>query len=253
MPTDLALPAGRIPLLGLGTWRLSGDSARSVARTALQLGYRHLDTATMYDNEAEIGAALAESGVPRSEVFVTTKIPAERFSGAREVLAASLAALGLDSVDLWLAHWPPDDVVSAWEAMRALRDEGLTRAIGVSNYAPAQIDELIEATGEAPAVNQIRWSPYEFDRAVLEHSRAAGVVLEGYSPFRAGGIDDPVVTGIAESQGRTPAQVVLRWHVQHGVVVIPKSANPDRLAANLDVFDFELTDEEMAAVDALAR
>ncbi|MGI8692663.1 MAG: aldo/keto reductase [Geodermatophilaceae bacterium] len=251
--TDIALPVGRIPRVGLGTWQLGGADARSAVVAALDVGYRHIDTATMYRNEAEIGAALVESGVARQEVFLTTKIPAEGFSDARRVLDESLSALAVDAVDLWLAHWPPSDIVAAWQTMRGLRDEGLARAIGVSNYSPAQVDALIAATGEAPAVNQIRWSPSDFDRARLEHSHAAGVVLEGYSAFKSGALTDPVVEQIARSVGRTPAQVVLRWHIEHDVVVIPKSSQRERLASNFDVFDFTLSADEVARIDALAH
>ncbi len=250
--TDIALPVGRIPRVGLGTWQLRGAQARSAVVAALDVGYRHIDTATMYRNEAEIGAALVESGVDREDVFLTTKIPAENFSDARRVLTGSLSALGVDAVDLWLAHWPPSDIAGAWQAMRELRDQGLARAIGVSNYSPAQIDALIAATGEAPAVNQIRWSPSDFDGARLEHSHGVGVVLEGYSAFKSGALTDPVVVQIARSLGRTPAQVVLRWHIEHDVVVIPKSSKRERLASNFDVFDFTLNADEVARIDALA-
>ncbi len=247
----LALPVGRIPRLGLGTWQLRGSGAREAVVAALEIGYRHVDTATMYRNEAEIGRALAESGV--DDVFVTTKIPAERFSDARRVLEDSLSALGVDAVDLWLAHWPPADIVGAWQTMRGLRDEGLARAIGVSNFSAGQIDALIAETGEAPAVNQIRWSPRDFDSSRLEHSRGAGVVLEGYSPFKSGALTEPAVVEVAESVGRTPAQVVLRWHIEHDVVAIPKSSKPERLAANFDVFDFTLSADQLATIDAVAR
>ncbi|MBA2389764.1 MAG: aldo/keto reductase [Geodermatophilaceae bacterium] len=251
--TDIALPVGRIPRVGLGTWQLRGSAARTAAEAALQVGYRHIDTATMYQNEAEIGAALTASGLARDEVFLTTKIPAERISDARRVLEDSLSALGVDTVDLWLAHWPPPDIVGAWQAMRKLRDEGLARAIGVSNFDPAQIDELITATGEAPALNQIRWSPSDFDSSRLEHSRSRGVVLEGYSAFKSGALTSPAVVDIARSLDRTPAQVVLRWHIEHDVVVIPKSSKPERLASNFDVFDFGLSADQVARIDALAR
>jgi len=250
---DLALSVGRIPLLGLGTWQLRGSTAREAVVAALGVGYRHIDTATMYRNESEIGSAVVDSAVPRDDVFLTTKIPAEHFSDARRTLEDSLSALGVDAVDLWLAHWPPPDIVGAWQTMRDLRDDGLARAIGVSNFSPAQIDELIAATGEAPAVNQIRWSPSDFDPSRLEHSRAAGVVLEGYSAFKSGALTSPVVLEVAESMGRTPAQVVLRWHIEHEVVVIPKSSKPERLASNFDIFDFSLSADEVTRIDALAR
>lgn len=250
----MALPGGgQIPLLGFGTWQLPGAEAYDPVRTALQLGYRHLDTATMYRNEADIGRALRDSEVARAEVFVTTKLPPEQAGDARATLERSLSALGVDAVDLWLLHWPPSDSVAAWRSMLALRDEGLAAAVGVSNFSPEQIDELLSETGQAPAVNQIKWSPAIFDRSRLEHSRAAGVVLEGYSPFRSGTLDDPVLVEIAEAHSRTPAQVVLRWHLEHGVVVIPKSAQPERIEANFDIFDFTLDADEMARIDALGH
>jgi len=251
--TDIALSVGRIPRVGLGTWQLRGSSAYEAVTAALDIGYRHIDTAAMYRNEAEIGRGLADSGLGREQVFLTTKIQAERFADARSTLEGSLSALGVDSVDLWLAHWPPSDVVGAWQAMRGLRDNGLTRAIGVSNFSPSQIDQLIAATGEPPAVNQIRWSPSDFDRPRLEHSRSVGVVLEGYSAFKSGALREPVVVGIARSLGRTPAQVVLRWHIEHDVVVIPKSSHRERLASNFDVFDLRLSPDEVARIDALAH
>lgn len=249
MTPSLALPVGAIPLVGLGTWRLRGAEATAVVTTALELGYRHLDTATMYGNEADIGRALAGAG---SSVFLTTKLPAEQASEARRTLEASLAALGVDAVDLWLAHWPPTDIVALWSSMRALRDEGLCRAIGVSNYSTAQVDELVAATGEAPAVNQVEWSPLVADPALLAHHRALGVVVEGYSPLKGGAAFRPEVVAIAADIGRTPEQVVLRWHVQQDIVVIPKSAHRDRLATNLDVLDWSLTPVQLATLDALA-
>jgi 2,5-diketo-D-gluconate reductase A len=256
--TTHALPltsGGRIPILGLGTWQLSGAEAYETVRTALDLGYRHLDTATMYGNEAEIGSALADSGVPREDVFVTTKLPAEAVGREQETLEASLRAVGTDYVDLWLIHWPPngDAAVPTWEAFLELRRSGAARDVGVSNYGPELIDELIAATAVAPAVNQVKWSPVRYDAARLAHSRERGVVLEGYSPFRAGRLDDPVLEEIAALHGVSTAQVVLRWHVEHGVVVIPKSARPERLASNLDVFGFSLSAEEVARIDGLSE
>lgn len=248
MTPSLDLPLGAIPLVGLGTWRLRGASAYSVVETALQLGYRHVDTATMYGNEAEIGRALAGGG---SSVFVTTKIPAERAGDARRTLETSLSALGVSAVDLWLAHSPPSDIVALWSAMRALRDEGLCRAIGVSNYSTAQVDALVAATGEAPAVNQVSWSPLRWDPSLSEHHRRLGVVVEGYSPLKGGAARRPAVRSIAEKHGRTPEQVVLRWHLEHSVVVIPKSSDPARLATNLDVLDWSLRPDEVAVLDTL--
>jgi 2,5-diketo-D-gluconate reductase A len=244
---------GRIPLIGFGTWRLSGSAAREAVGWALEAGYRHLDTATMYRNEADVGRAVRESGVPRADVFLTTKLPQERARHARATLEASLAALDTDHVDLWLIHWPPGRGagVATWRDFIAARDEGLATAIGVSNYSLDQIDELRAETGVTPEVNQIRWGPSLFDREVAGGHRERGVRLEGYSPFKSSRLDHPVLAEIAARHGTGPAQVVVRWHLQHEVVVIPKSARRDRIVANAEVGGFTLSDGEMAAVDAL--
>lgn len=253
-PDTVPLPSGRaMPLLGFGTWQLRDATARDATGVALATGYRHLDTATMYRNEREVGEALRDSGIAREEVFVTTKLPPDRAASARPTLAASLTALGVAAVDLWLVHWPPADDVALWREFVAARDEGLARDIGVSNYDLEGLDELAEATGVMPAVNQIRWSPKLFDAAVLQGHRERGVVLEGYSTLKGGTLTDRRVTGIAARLGRTPAQVLVRWHVQHGIVVIPRSSNPGRIAANADVGGFTLGEDDMAALDALGR
>lgn len=242
-----------MPLLGFGTWQIRGDEAYRAVRAALDAGYRHLDTATMYGNEEEVGRALADSGVPRDEVFVTTKLPPERAGRERATISASLKALG--AVDLWLIHWPPSRgrSVSVWREFIAARDAGLVRAIGVSNYDISEIDELVAATGETPAVNQIRFGPTLWDAALVAEHRARGVIVEGYSPFKTTNLHDPVLTRIAAAHGVDAAQVVLRWHLQHEIVVIPKSKTPDRIVRNQEVSGFSLTDEEMSAVDALSR
>jgi diketogulonate reductase-like aldo/keto reductase len=242
-----------MPLLGFGTWQLPGDQAYEPVRVALETGYRHLDTATMYRNEIEVGRALHDSGVARDEVFVTTKLPAERAARARETIEESLKALGIDQLDLWLVHWPPNGSArpQTWREFVAAREDGLTRAIGVSNYSVAQIDELAQATGVMPAVNQIPYSPALHDPSLLAAHRERGVVLEGYSPFRRSDLREPVFAEVAAAHGVTPTQVILRWHIQHEIVVIPKSATPDRIRANFDVFGFALTPEEMARMDAV--
>jgi diketogulonate reductase-like aldo/keto reductase len=242
-----------MPLLGFGTWQIKGADARRSVSDALAAGYRHLDTAKVYGNESEVGAALQSSGVDRGEVFVTTKIPPNDVGRADKTLAESLDKLGLTSLDLWLIHWPGGDGadVDLWHAMVDAQKQGLVTDIGVSNYSLEQIDALREATGVTPAVNQIEWSPLLFDRAVLDGNRQQGVVLEGYSALRGGTLEHPVIGKIASAQGRTPAQVIIRWHIQHGVVVIPKSVKRERIAANAAVGDFSLTDEEMARIDAL--
>ncbi|MEV4348486.1 aldo/keto reductase [Actinoplanes sp. NPDC049596] len=252
----LPLSSGaQMPLLGFGTWQLRGDHAYQAVRDALEAGYRHLDTATMYGNEDEVGRALKDSGVPRDEVFVTTKLPPERAGQERRTIEASLHALGLDAVDLWLIHWPPHRgrSVAVWKEFIAIRDAGLARAIGVSNYGAGEIDELTAETGVTPAVNQIRFGPTLYDASVLQAHRDRGVVLEGYSPFKTTNLNDPVLTKIAAAHGVDTARVVLRWHIQHEIVVIPKSATPERITRNADIAGFELTDEEMAALDSVGK
>ncbi|TDB87065.1 aldo/keto reductase [Micromonospora fluostatini] len=253
----VALPGGvRMPLLGFGTWQATGEAGYEAVLAALDAGYRHVDTATMYGNEAEVGRAVRDSGLRREDVFVTTKLPPERVGRERETIEESLRALGLDQVDLWLVHWPPSDPadsVLVWREMLAARDAGLTRAVGVSNYATPQLDELTEATDERPAVNQIRWSPSLYDRRRHREHRDRGIVLEGYSPFKTSDLADPVLTRIAAAHGVSPAQVVLRWHVDHEIVVIPKSVTPERIRANADIFSFSLTTEEMRDIDALGH
>ncbi len=251
---DVALASGaRMPLLGLGTWQATGRRAVEAVRHALELGYRLLDTATVYRNEREVGRAIAESGVPREQVFVTTKLPQGNAGRERQTLGESLDALRLDFVDLWLIHWPPGGRArpDVWERLLELQAEGLAREVGVSNYSLAQIDELERVTGRLPAVNQIEWSPTLFDREVLEGHRRRGIQLEGYSPLRATNLDDPRLTLIAEAHGVSPAQVVLRWHVEHAVVAIPKSTNAKRIAENGAILDFALTTSEVASLDAL--
>lgn len=244
-----------LPPVGFGTWRLRGAECYRAVRCALEIGYRHLDTATMYENEAEVGRAVVDSGVPRGEVLLTTKLPPGHAGRERATLEQSLRALGVDSVDLWLIHWPPDHGagIDTWKRFLALRDEGLVRAVGVSNYSTAQLDELARATGEAPAVNQIRWGPSLYDAKVLVAHRRRNVVLEGYSPFKSTDLAHPVLAEVAGRHGVTPAQVVLRWHVDRGVPVIPKSASPERIASNFDVFGFSLDDGELRRIDGLGR
>jgi 2,5-diketo-D-gluconate reductase A len=255
IPSVPLTAAVQMPLLGFGTWQISGEAAYRAVRQALDAGYRHLDTATMYRNEAEVGRALQDSGVPRNEVFVTTKLPPERAGKERATLDASLHALGVDAVDLWLIHWPPHRgrSVSVWREFIAARDAGRARTIGVSNYRAGEIDELINATGQKPAVNQIRWGPALYDAKVVAEHRERGVVLEGYSPFKTTNLRDATLTRIADAYGVDAARVVLRWHVQHEFVVIPKSATQDRIVSNAQIDGFALTPGEMTEIDALGR
>jgi 2,5-diketo-D-gluconate reductase A len=254
-PTVTIAPGVEMPLVGLGTWQATGTQAYDAVLRALEVGYRHVDTATMYGNEREVGRALRDSGLPRDEVFITTKLPSGNADRERETIAASLAALGVDQLDLWLVHWPPGGQArpKTWEAFVEARGNGLARAIGVSNYDPGQIDELVQATGVAPAVNQIKWSPALYDADVVEAHRERGVTVEGYSPFLSTRVNDRALTEIAGRHGVTTRQVIVRWHIEHGIVVIPKSADPARIAANFDVFAFALSAAEIAQIDSLGR
>jgi 2,5-diketo-D-gluconate reductase A len=242
-----------MPLLGFGTWQLKGDDAVTATQVALEAGYRHLDTATIYGNQTEVGEALRRSGVPREEVFLTTKCPPARAGHEIDALHESLEQLGVDRVDLWLVHWaaPGPATRGMWRAFARAQAEGLATDIGVSNFDAELIDEVAKDAGVRPAVNQVEWSPYLYDRGVLEAHRNRGIVLEGYSALRGGTLRDPVVVAVAERLGRTPAQVIVRWHLQHGIVVIPKSRDAARVRSNADVAGFELSVEDMAALDAL--
>jgi 2,5-diketo-D-gluconate reductase A len=245
---------GEMPMLGFGTWRLRGRQACESVRDALRTGYRHIDTASMYANEDEVGRALRASGVDRQEVFITTKLRPADAGRERAALRASLRALGTGYVDLWLVHWAPRGRTGrhVWHEFLALRDEGKTRAVGVSNYSIAQIDDLTEATGEAPAVNQVHWNPARYDAGFLAANRERGVAVEGYSPLKETDLADPVLTEIAGAHQVTAAQVVLRWHIDHQITVIPRSSDPGRIAANFDIFSFSLDPDEVERIDGLA-
>jgi diketogulonate reductase-like aldo/keto reductase len=243
-----------IPVLGLGTWALWGQTAYDAVLLALEAGYRHVDTATMYRNEVQVGRAVRDSGVGRENVFITTKMPPGNAGRERQTIETSLRALDTEYVDLWLVHWPPRGRAQppSWEQFLEIADRGLAKAVGVSNYSTSQLDELIGATGVAPAVNQIEWGPSLYDARVVAGHRSREVVLEGYSPFKTTNLRHPTLTRIAEDHGVTPAQVVLRWHVEHEVVAIPKSQRPERIRQNFDIFDFSLSAEEVSRIDALS-
>lgn len=242
-----------MPLLGFGTWQIRGAAAQAAVADALALGYRHVDTAQMYGNESQVGRALAESGLARDDVFVTTKLRPDRAGRERETLEGSLDALGVDAVDLWLIHWPErgNAAPHIWERFVEAERDGLARSIGVSNYEVDQLDELARATGRMPAVNQIEWGPALNDAAVAAAHAERGVQLEGYSPLRTTNLRDPRLGRIATAHGVTPAQVVIRWHLEHRFVVIPKSSHRERIAENIDVLGFELAADELAELDAL--
>jgi diketogulonate reductase-like aldo/keto reductase len=242
-----------MPMVGFGTWQIQGQQAYDAVRYALHVGYRHIDTATIYGNEDQVGRALSDSGLDRRDVFVTTKLPPGSAARARSTIASSLSALGTDYVDLWLIHWAPRSRLSVplWQEFLAARDEGLCRAVGVSNYSLPQIDELIAATGQRPAVNQIPWSPSRYDLALLAGHADRGVAVEGYSPLAGTRLRDRVLTEIAAAHGVTPARVVLRWHIELGIIVIPKSVHPDRIDENFNLFDFTLTPDEVTRISHL--
>ncbi|BCJ38431.1 oxidoreductase [Actinocatenispora thailandica] len=256
-----AIGAGvELPAVGLGTYPMRDEQAVTAVRGALRLGYRLIDTAASYDNEEAVGRGIAAAGLARDDVFVTTKLRG-RDHGYQETLAAfeaSRLALGLDYLDLYLIHWPLpriDRYVESWRAMMTLRSDGLVRSIGVSNFTVAQLDRLIEETGEPPAVNQIELHPYFPQQQLRAAHEARGIRTESWSPLARAGelLREPVVVQAAQRHGVEPAQVVLRWHVQLGAVPIPKSASRQRQATNLDLFGFELDEAELAALSGLAR
>ncbi len=249
-----------IPAIGLGTWPLDDAEVAPVIVTAVEAGYRHIDTAAKYGNERGVGQGIRDSGVPREELFVTTKLDGGYQGEDRAIagLDGSLERLGLEYVDLLLIHWPlpaRGQYVSTWKTFEKLVAAGKARAIGLSNFKPAHIEKLVAETSVVPAVNQVELNPYVPRHDERAADEAHGIVTEAWGPLGQGNdlLRLPAVAAIAERTGRTPAQVVLRWHVQQGIVAIPKSANPQRIAENIDVFDFELTEADLDALAALDR
>jgi len=243
-----------MPLLGLGVWQAAeGTQTSRAVGWALQAGYRHIDTAQAYGNERSVGEALGASGVPREDVFLTTKFRPGRSDPERE-LEASLQRLGVDQVDLYLVHWPQGGPTRAWAGMERTVRHGLAKAIGVSNFAAADLDAVLAVATVAPAVNQVQFSPFQFRRGLLAACQQRGIVLEAYSPLTHGrNLAHPTVTQIASRLHRTPAQVLLRWAIQRGIPVIPKSVRRERITENAGVFDFALGDDDLRALDALDR
>lgn len=257
VPTILLNDGYGIPQLGFGVFQVPAEDTARVVGEAFDAGYRHIDTAWGYMNEAGVGEAVAASDIAREDLFVTTKVW-NSFQGRDKTLEsfdASLTALGFDYLDLLLIHWPAPEngrYVETWETFVELRDSGRVRSIGVSNFQPDHIGRIIEATGVVPALNQIELHPYFQQRTLRDFHDLHGIVTEAWSPIARGRVaDDPTIKSIAAAHGRTPAQVTLRWEIQHGIVVIPKTVTPERIIANIDVFDFELGVDEMAAIDAL--
>ncbi|MBN3453597.1 aldo/keto reductase [Mycobacterium sp. DSM 3803] len=248
-----------IPQVGLGVWQTPPEDTERAVVAALQTGYRHIDTAAAYQNETETGRALAASGVPRDEVFLVTKLwnSDQGYDATLAAFDASIARLGVDYLDLYLIHWPvpaKNAYVDTFKAFAHLRDQGRIRSIGVSNFEPEHLKILIDTTGIVPAVNQIELHPLLPQQELREVHAQLGIATEAWSPLGQGSLlADPVVTGIAESLGKTPAQVLIRWHIQLGNIVIPKSVNPERIASNFDVFDFELSEQDLASIASLAN
>ena len=241
-----------IPVLGLGVWQMpDGVVCVNAVRWALEAGYRHVDTAQAYGNEGSVGRALRESGVPREDVFVTTKF----YPGGKDPVATieqSLKRLGIDQVDLYIIHWPQGGPTWAWPGMERAHELGYARSIGVSNFSVAELNDVLAVADVVPSVNQVQLSPFEHRRKLVQAHREHGIVTEAYSPLGTGRhLSDETVARVAARVGRTPAQVLLRWCVQRDLPTIPKSTNRDRIEENGRIFDFELPDEDMAALDAL--
>jgi 2,5-diketo-D-gluconate reductase A len=257
---DVKLNNGvQIPQLGFGVFQVEPDKTVEAVLAALDVGYRHIDTAEMYGNERQVGEAIARSGVDPADVFVTSKLNNNRhgFDDALRAFDETVAALGLGRVDLFLIHWPlptVSDYVETWRAMERIYADGRARAIGVSNFQEAHLLRLLDETAVVPAVNQIELHPYLTQGPLRSFDTSHGIATEAWSPIAQGAVlDDPTITRLAEAHGRTPAQIVLRWHIQLDNIVFPKSVNPARMRENFDLFDFELTDDEVAAVSACNR
>jgi len=246
----------QMPILGLGVYQIPPEQTEQAVTEALAAGYRHIDTAAAYVNEEAVGRAIASSGIPRAELFITTKlwVSDSGEDAARRAFDRSLQRLGLDHLDLYLIHQPYGDYYGSWRAMEKLQQEGLVRAIGVSNFYPDRLVDLIDHNDVTPAVNQIETHPY-FQRADYQTlMRERGVQIESWGPFaegRNGLFTDPTLSKIGVARGKSVAQIVLRWLIQRGVVVIPKSVRPERMAENIDVFDFALTDDDMSRIAAM--
>jgi 2,5-diketo-D-gluconate reductase A len=250
-----------IPQLGFGVFQIEPDRTAAAVKGALEIGYRHIDTAEMYGNEKEVGQGVRDAGLDRADVFITSKLNNgfHKPDDARRAFDNTLRALESDYVDLFLIHWPlptlyGGDFVSTWHVLEEFAGDGRARSIGVSNFQPAHLDRLVKETGTVPAVNQVEVHPYFANETVRAYGIEHGVATEAWSPIAQGKVlDDAVIERIADSAGRTPAQVVLRWHIQRGDIVFPKSVSPDRMRANFELFDFELGGSDMDAISALDR
>jgi 2,5-diketo-D-gluconate reductase A len=250
--TQLLADGNRIPVLGLGVWQIrNGPACIDAVAWALELGYRHIDTAQAYGNEESVGEGLRRSGVPREQVYITTKFHPARQDPTAEI-EGSLERLGLDYVDLYLVHWPQGGATRAWPGIERAHQRGYARSIGVSNYGVAELQQVFARASIPPVVNQIEINPFTHPRAAIAEGRKRHVASEAYSPLGTGRfLDDRTVNRIASRIGRTPAQVLIRWCLQHDLIVLPKSARRERIEENAQVFDFALSDDDMAELDAL--
>lgn len=246
-----------IPQVGLGVWRTPGDIAAPTVRAAIAAGYRHIDTAAIYDNEEGVGQGISSSGVARSDIFLTTKLwnDQQGFDSTLKAFDTSLKRLGTDYVDLYLIHWPAprrNQFVDTWKALVRLKEEGRARSIGVSNFYPEHLDRIIAETGVVPVLNQIELHPDFQQKAARAAHLKHGIATQSWSPLGQGRlIGHPAIAAIAARHGRTPAQVIIRWHIDNGLIVIPKSVTPARIVENFQVFDFALDVEDLAAISVL--
>lgn len=253
---DFTLPDGTvIPQLGLGLWRVEAGETQNLVHAALDVGYRHFDTATLYQNERELGAALRESGIDRADVYITTKVWNDRHGDAPAALGESLERLGTDYVDLYLIHWPcpaNDRYIETWQQLLTLRDQGLARSIGVSNFLPEHLTRLVTETGCTPTVNQVELHPTFSQPDLVAVHDELKIATQAWRPLGKGeDLSAGPIVEIAERLGRTPAQIVIRWHLQQQRILFPKTAQTSRLAENFDVFDFELNAADLAAIDTV--
>jgi len=259
-PTITLNSGTAMPQLGFGVFKVPDDETAAAVSAAFEAGYRAIDTAAMYRNEEGVGKAIADSGIARDELFITTKLNNDGHGtdAALRAFEVSRTRLGLDYVDLYLIHWPlpaQDRYVQTWQAFEKLKRDGLARAIGVSNFKPAHLQRLFDETDVVPALNQVELHPYLTQDVLRAFDAQHGIATEAWSPIARGGdlLSDPAITALAEKYSKTPAQIVIRWHLQLGNVVIPKSVTPSRIAENFDVFDFELAEDDVTSISALNR
>lgn len=260
-PTLALNDGSSIPQLGFGTYQIEGQDTVTAVTKALEVGFRHIDTAQMYGNEKEVGEAVKQSGIDRSQIHITSKLnnSFHEPEAARKAFAETLEKLGDDYIDLFIIHWPlptkyDGDFVQTWNTLLEFKEEGRARSVGVSNFQVPHLRKLNDETGQKPSVNQIELHPYFQNREVVEYCENNDIAIEAWSPIAQGDVlEDEALKSIAEAHGKTTAQVTLRWHIQHGYIVFPKSTTPERIKENYDIFDFELTPDEMTAIDALDK